>query len=85
MVLRRIRAMNSQEGLRSAFNAAWNEIEQRLGDNQDPSPVRAILATAMSDLAARGVTDPRELRARGFMVVEYSFPHIIKDYVRGGT
>ena len=77
--------MSTADGLRSAFDATWSEIEQRIGDQQDPAPMRAILAQAMNDLASRGVTDPRELRARGFMAVEYSFPHIIKDYVRGGT
>jgi hypothetical protein len=70
--------MHRYEGLRSTFDTTWAEIEQRLGEGHDPVPVRAVLAKAMTDLASRGVTDPRELRARGFMVVEYSFPHIIK-------
>jgi hypothetical protein len=72
--------VNTQNELKSAFNSAWSEIERRLDDDQDPEPVRAVLAQAMTRLAARGVTDPRELRARGFMVVEYSFPNIIKGY-----
>jgi hypothetical protein len=72
--------MHRQNGLTSTFDTTWAEVKQRLGDGQDLAPVRAILAKAMADLASRGVTDPRELRARGFMVVEYSFPHIIKGY-----
>jgi hypothetical protein len=70
---------SAKRALWQAFNGAWTEIEHRLRPEQDTTAVRAVLAQAMIDLAWRGVADPRELKARGFMVVEYSFPHIIKD------
>ncbi len=70
---------SAKRALLQAFNGAWTEIEHRLSPEQDTTAVRAVLAQAMIDLAWRGVTDSRELKARGFMVVEYSFPHIIKD------
>jgi hypothetical protein len=46
-----------------------------------PRAVRAVLGRAMIDLAWRG--DPCELKAWGFMAVEYAFDHIIKE-VRAG-
>jgi hypothetical protein len=70
---------SAKRALLQAFDGAWTEIEDRLGPEQDTSAVRAVLAQAMINLAARGVTDSRELKARGFMVVEYSFPEIIED------